>query len=466
MKTAKIDNISRRQNRLVTAAVTNLSLVMFGLWTGMSQVAAATPGADESTLDSTSTPEQWAVHGQITNVTQGHRRFTSPYSGDNSLKADGRTEETTDLTLYIGARLWRGAELWLNPEIDQGFGLSNTVGMAGFPSGEAYKIGANAPYLRLPRAFIRYAIPLGGSSEKIEPVANQLASSKSSDNLTMTIGKFSVVDIFDTNTYAHDPRVDFLNWSVVDAGAFDYAADAWDFTYGAAAEWTQNAWSIRGGIFQLSKIPNGKVTGIDFSQYMAVGELEERHQWRDHPGRIKFLTFINRGRMASYRDAVQLGRVTGDAPDVSLIHRVSSRPGMAVNLEQELSLALGAFARVSVNDGSKEAYEFTEINKSLSAGLSLKGDHWGRHDDRVAVAVVVNGLSKSARDYFTTGGTGILIGDGKLKYSTEKILETYYSMYGNPHLTVALNYQYVSNPAYNHDRGPVSIFGARLHAEF
>ena len=107
MKTAKIDNINRRQNRLVTAAVTNLSLVMFGLWTGMSQVAAATPGADESTLDSTSTPEQWAVHGQITNVTQGHRRFTSPYSGDNSLKADGRTEETTDLTLYIGARLWR-----------------------------------------------------------------------------------------------------------------------------------------------------------------------------------------------------------------------------------------------------------------------------------------------------------------------------------------------------------------------
>jgi high affinity Mn2+ porin len=382
------------------------------------------------------------------------------------LKADGRTEETTDLTLYAGIRLWRGAELWLNPEIDQGFGLSNTVGVAGFPSGEAYKIGANTPYLRLPRAFFRQVIPLGGGSEKIESAANQLAGLKSSDNLTLTIGKFSVVDIFDTNTYAHDPRVDFLNWAVIDAGAFDYAADAWGFTYGVAAEWTQNAWTIRGGIFQLSKVPNGKVTGVDFSQYMAVGEVEERHQWRDRPGKIKLLAFVNQGRMASYRDAVQLASLTGGAPDVSLVRRVSSRPGMAVNLEQELSSDLGAFARLSFNDGSKEAYEFTEINKSLSAGLSLKGDRWGRHDDTLGVAVVVNGLSKDARDYFTAGGTGILIGDGKLNYGPEKIMETYYSIQVNSRLKVALNYQYVSNPAYNRDRGPVSIFGARLHAEF
>lgn len=411
-------------------------------------------------------PEAWAIHGQLTNVTQSHPRFTSPYSGTNSLQANGRTEETTDITVYAGTRLWRGAELWLNPEVDQGFGLSNTVGMAGFPSGEAYKVGANTPYWRLPRAFIRQVIPLGGAQESVESAANQLAGSRAANNVVLTVGKFSVVDVFDTNSYAHDPRADFLNWSVIDAGAFDYAADAWGFTYGAAAEWTQDWWTVRGGLFQLSRVPNGKVTGVDFSQYMFVAELEERHQWHGRPGKIKVLVFVNRGRMASYQDAVQLANQTGDRPDVSLVRKKSSRPGFAVNLEQELSSDVGAFLRASINDGSKEAYEFTEINRSLSTGVSLKGTRWGRHDDTVGLAAVVNGLSKEARDYFVAGGTGILIGDGALNYGAEKILEAYYSLKVNKHLSLAVNYQHVNNPAYNRDRGPVSIYGLRLHSEF
>ncbi|MDP9109454.1 MAG: carbohydrate porin, partial [Pseudomonadota bacterium] len=201
-------------------------------------VGAPAHAAEDAPQSTVSPPEQWAVHGQLTNVTQGHRQFHSPYSGTNSLRADGRTEETTDLTLYLGARLWEGAEIWINPEIDQGFGLTGTVGMAGFPSGEAYKIGANTPYLRVPRLFVRQVFALPGARNTVDGAANQLGGTRAANNLTVTVGKFSVVDIFDTNSYAHDPRADFMNWAVIDAGAVDYAADAWGFTYGAAAEWT------------------------------------------------------------------------------------------------------------------------------------------------------------------------------------------------------------------------------------
>ncbi len=166
-----------RKNHRDTAKLIALTVLFFGLWNGLPRESFAADEAQKpsaTSADDTATQEKWALHGQMTNVTQSHRGFTSPYSGQNSFIANGRTEETTDLTLYTGVRLWRGAELWLNPEIDQGFGLSNTVGMAGFPSGEAYKIGANSPYVRLPRAFIRQVIPLGGAQEKVEPAANQL----------------------------------------------------------------------------------------------------------------------------------------------------------------------------------------------------------------------------------------------------------------------------------------------------
>ncbi|MFC5472680.1 carbohydrate porin [Paraherbaspirillum soli] len=410
--------------------------------------------------------EQWAVHGQLTNITQWHPQFRSPYSGPNSLESNGRTEETTDLTLFAGLRLWRGAELWVNTEIDQGFGLSNTLGVAGFPSGEAYKVGANTPYLRVPRVFIRQVIPLGGAEQQVESAANQLTGVRSADNVTLTVGKFSVVDIFDTNSYAHDPRADFMNWSAIDGGAFDYAADPWGYTYGAAAEWSQDWWTLRGGLFQLSGAPNAKITRVDFKQRSLVGEIEARHQWQGHPGKVKLLAFVNRAQMARYADAVELARGTGATPDVSLVRHDRSRAGFVLNLEQELTSDLGAFARVSARDGSKETYEFTEIDRSLSAGLSLKGDRWGRRDDVLGVAMVVNALSGAAQEYFAAGGLGLLIGDGKLNYAPEKIMEMYYSLRLDSHLALSFDYQHIANPAYNRDRGPVSIYGVRLHAEF
>jgi high affinity Mn2+ porin len=426
---------------------------------------AATPPEDESTRQATGS-EQWAMHGQFTNLTQHHLRFRSPYSGNNSLDARGRTEETTDLTLYAGVALWPGAEFWANSELDQGFGLSNTVGVAGFPSGEAYKIGASTPYPRLPRAFIRQVIPLGGDQEAIAPAPNQLGGSKSSDNLTLTIGKFSVVDVFDTNAYAHDPRVDFMNWSIIDSGAFDYAADAWGFTYGGAAELTRRQYTIRAGVFQLSPIPNGKIVQLRFGQYSVVGEIEERHEWHGRPGKIKVLGFVNRARMGAYRDAVQQGIASSAMPDIASVRRFRSRAGLALNIEQELAHGVGGFLRASMNDGSKEAYEFTEINRSVAAGITMTGERWGRQDDTVGLAGVANKLSGDAQAYFAAGGMGILIGDGALSYRAEKVIEAYYSARLNPHLTVSLDYQHIANPAYNHDRGPVSVYAIRVHADF
>jgi high affinity Mn2+ porin len=419
--------------------------------------AGQSGGRDES-------QQAWAVFGQLTNVTQRNNVFRSPYAGANSLDPKGGTEETTDATLYLGHRLWRGAEFWINPEIDQGFGLSGTLGAGGFPSGEAYKIGANAPYLRLPRAFVRQNIALSGVEEPVEAALNQLAYHRAASSVTITVGKFSVVDIFDANRYAHDPRTDFMNWALIDAGTFDYAADAWGFTYGGVAELEQGPWTVRGAIFQLSPAPNGKITAVDFSQFSLVGEIERSYEWNGRPGKVKLLGFANRAEMGKYADAVLASR-PGGTPSTAAVRQLSWRPGISINVEQEASSELGVFARAGVNDGRFEAYEFTEINQTVSAGISLAGATWGRPDDRVGIGAVVNALSDDARRYFAAGGLGILIGDGRLTYGTEQIVELYYALKVNSHVAVTVDYQHLQHPAYNRDRGPVSVFGARLHVE-
>ncbi len=200
-------------------------------------------------------PDFVNFHGQTTFTWQGYPAFRSPYQGTNSLPASGQGRETWDATLYAGVRLWQGAELWVNPEIDQGFGLGNTLGIAGYPSGEAYKVGFAYPYTRLQRAFIRQTINLGGDDQKVDAGINQFAESQTADRLVITVGKFSVADVFDTNKYAHDPRNDFLNWAIIDTGTFDYAAEPWGYTLGAAAEWYQGDWTLRGGLVRSVDSP-------------------------------------------------------------------------------------------------------------------------------------------------------------------------------------------------------------------
>ncbi|HWY61798.1 MAG TPA: carbohydrate porin [Rhizomicrobium sp.] len=411
-------------------------------------------------------PEDWSLHGQMTFVDQYHPAFKSPYRGAFSLDPGSRGDETFDLTLYAGVRLWNEGEFYVNPELDQGFGLSTTVGVAGFTSGEAYKVGKTNPYVRFHRAFFRQTFDLGGDAETVEPDANQLGHTQTADKVVVTIGKITATDMFDTNTYAHDPRRDFSNWAIVDSGAYDYAADAWGYSYGAVGEWTQSWWTLRAGFFDLSTIPNTTTLDKNLGQFELVAEAEERHTWWAEAGKLKLLGYVNRGHMGSYDDAVALGIATHATPDSSLVRKYASRPGAAINFEQKIDDNLGLFARASINDGSKEAFEFTEINRSLAAGLSLEGTGWGRPNDTVGLAGVVDALSAPARRYFAAGGIGILIGDGQLpRYNTEDILETYYNAQLTPWLAASVDYQFIANPAYNSDRGPVSVFGARLHAQ-
>jgi high affinity Mn2+ porin len=409
--------------------------------------------------------DRFAFHGQTTYVHQYAFPFRSPYRGTNSLNPN-QGRQTWDVTFYAGARLWDGAELWVNPEIDQGFGLSGTLGVAGFTSGEAYKVGESVPYARIPRLFVRQTIDLGGEKQKVEAGINQFAGSQTADRLVITLGKFGVTDVFDTNKYAHDPRSDFMNWALVDTGTFDYAADAWGYTYGAAVEWYSGRWTLRGGLFDLSIVPNSSELDPRFSQFQWVGEIERRHQLWGQPGKVAVTGFLSRGRMGRFDDAVLLSNQTGQPADIAAVRRYQSRSGISLNAEQQLSPDIGVFARAGWARGDIEPYEFTDIDRTLAAGMAVSGKRWGRADDTFGLAGVVNNISGQHKAFLNAGGLGILVGDGKLTNPRpEQILEMYYSLPVQS-WRLTFDYQLIANPAYNRDRGPVSVIGTRVRTQF
>jgi high affinity Mn2+ porin len=412
--------------------------------------------------------ENWAIHGQSTYTQQFQPAFRSPNQGPQSLSSASNGRETFDATIYAGLRPWQGAEIWINPEVDQGFGLGNSFGVAGYLSGEAYKVGENDPYYRMSRAFFRQTIDLGGETQKVDPDLNQLGGSQTANRVVITVGKYSVVDIFDTNKYAHDPRNDFLNWSIVDAGTFDYAADAWGATYGAAAEWYQDWWAARVGLFDMSAEPNSIPLSLPlFHQDQFVAELEERHTLWKQPGKLKFLYWLTRANMGTYEDALALAAATGTTPSTDAVRSYRSKYGVVLNLEQQLTPDLGMFARAGWTQGGVAEYDFTDIDQTLQIGLSLQGTRWGRPDDTVGLAGVANQISHSAKLYLAAGGQGGIIGDGQLPQAgPEQIIETYYSFAAFSFAKVTGDYQFVNNPAYNRQRGPVSVLALRLHAEF
>jgi high affinity Mn2+ porin len=407
----------------------------------------------------------FAVHGQATLVTQYALPFRAPYAGQNSLAPDsGR--ETLDIDAYLGFRPWQGAEIWIDPEIDQGFGLSGTFGVAGFPSAEAYKVGATYPYARVPRAFLRQTIDLGGDVQKVDAGINQFAGSQTADRLVITVGKFSVVDIFDSNKYAHDPRGDFLNWTLVNTGAFDYAADAWAFTYGGAVEWYTGQWTFRAGVFDGPVVPNSSDLDPTFGQFQMVGEIERRYSLWDQPGKIAVTGYLTRARLGNFADAVALAAQTGAAPDLSLVRTYTSKTGITANLEQQIMPGVGLFARAGYTPGQLETYAFTDADATASAGAALSGKLWGRPGDTLGLAGVVNTITKSHQAYLAAGGYTALIGDGMLPHpGPEEILEVYYQIPIQA-WQLTLDYQLITNPAYNRDRGPVSVIASRIHTQF
>lgn len=445
--------MNRQPDRKCRRDIAMLSMAMLG---------ATLPAWGAGAAPTPSAP-RFAYYGQSTFIEQASDGFHAPYSAANSLSPH-IARETFDVTLFLGAQLWRGGELWINPEIDQGFGLDDTVGLAGFASGEAYKVGSASPYFRLQRAFLRQSFNLGDQGSPADATPNQFALAQSPNRLVLTAGKLSVVDIFDVNRYAHDPRADFMNWSLIDAGTFDYAADSWGYSAGGAVEWYIGNWTTRAGLFDLSNVPNSESLEPGFNEYQMDIEFEHRHPLFGQVGKLDVTAFESRGRMALLKLAVASARATGLPIDLASLRQYRKRDGISLNLEQPLSADLGVFVRLGSAGGNVETYEFTDIDRTASAGVSVKGRGWGRSGDTVGLAGVDNAIARPLRAYLAAGGLGVLVGDGRLpRAGNEQILEGYYQAALARALAVTFDSQWVQNPAYNRDRGPIAIYAMRLH---
>jgi high affinity Mn2+ porin len=413
------------------------------------------PGADA---------ENWNWHAQNTDIVQYHPGFPASYSGPNSLSSANEVKETASLDLYAGARLWRGAEAHADGLMWQGFGLSKTLGVEGFPNGEAFRLGTDVPNVNLARLFIRQTIGLGGEQEPIEDGPLQLAGQQDVSRLTLTLGKLSAKDIFDNNTYANDPRTQFMNWALMANEAWDFPADSLGYETGFAAELNQPHWTARYGFFQMPRSSNGTAQDTHYLEaWGMVTEFERRYTVNGHPGAVRFLAFLNSAHMGSYQDAVNNPIRPADI-EATRAYRL--KYGFGLNVEQEIINNVGAFARLGWSDGQNEAWTFADVDQTATLGLSIKGESWGRANDTVGLAGIINGISRMHREFLAAGGTGILAGDGNLNYASEKIIETYYDFEIWKSLHGAFDYQFISDPAYNRARGPVSVLGARLHWSF
>jgi len=429
--------------------------------------------ADPATADSQAKPAEpeksWAVHVQATDVFQYHPAFRSPFEGANSLKGGEETANTVDASLIVGVRPWSGGQIWFDLDMNQGFAPSNTLGAAGFVNGEGAKVGHNSPYFRPQRGFLRQTFDLGGGEQDLDPDLFELGEHTTRNRIVITAGKFSLTDVMDDNAYAHDPKNDFLNWALIDTGSWDYAADAWGFSYGVAAELYEGPWVFRAAAMDLSDVPNSPVlTGGVYKQFQLDEEVEYDQTWLGgRPGKIKLLGFATRGRMGRFDDAVRLAALTASTPDTGLVRHYRTRLGIALNVEQPVSDHGGLFLRAGADQGQYESYEYTDIDRTVAGGGQIDGSRWGRKDDTAALAVIVNGISKAHEAYLAAGGLGILVGDGRLPHpGAETIVEAYYSLGVVKGVHLTLDSQTIVNPAYDRDRGPAEVIGLRLHGQY
>ena|SRR5271168_3393104 len=458
--------------------ITSLTCV-FGLLVTFNVAADETPPAGPSSDASMPT---WNWHLQNTDIVQSAPGFSAKYSGAQSLNSTGNTKETITLDLFAGVRLWRGAEAFMDGLMWQGFGLSTTHGIEAFPNGDAYKVGTKVPYFIFAQLFIRQTIGLGGEQEAVPDGPFTLAGRQDISRLTFTLGRLSVLDIFDHNAYAQDPHTQFMNWGMTGNLAWDYPADSVGYTTGMAVELNQPKWTLRYGFFQMPRVQNSFTGDDQFLMWRSSGavgssgsygpflhdwgmvaELERRYSIDAHPGAIRLLSFLNEATMASNHAAAAILKADGPAANVSAAEAYRFKYGFGLNWEQEVVEDIGLFSRLGWNDGNEQAHAYTDVNWTTSLGVSIKGEMWRRPDDTFGLAGVISGASRSNQNFLAAGGLGILAGDGKLTYGAEKLLETYYDFLFWKTVHVAVDYQFISDPAFNRDRGPVSVFAGRLH---
>ena len=408
--------------------------------------------------------QNWSFHVQATEIVMGQPGFRSPYKGTNSIAPDDDFRQTSTANVYLGARLWPGGEAYVDVGYYQGFGFANTHGIAAFPNAEGSKVGQRIGDGVLPHLFFRQTFGFGGEQEELEADQLQLREKVDISRLTLTIGRLTTGDQFDVNAYAHDPTRQFLNWALVNNGAYDYAGDSYGYIEGATIELNQKEWALRYGIFDVPRVSNGFAKDLHLLKaWQQVIELEERYTILEKPGKIRLLGWLESAHMGSYDETLADPALM---EDIAKTRRYRYQYGFALNFEQSVSENVGAFMRASWRDGQSEVWQYTDIDDSISAGLQVRGNVWNRKGDTVGIAGIIDGISPAHRAFLAAGGLGPLIGDGKLPhYSLEKVIETYYDVEVTKSIHFAVDYQFVANPAYNADRGPINIFGARFHIQ-
>lgn len=429
-----------------------ISAVRLPWFPAVAQVASAPPE-----------PDRWNIHFQATSIGQHHGYFSSPYEGDNSLPPHPESRVSLTATVFLSYRINSWTELVVNPEVAGGKGFGEVTGIAGFTNGEIPRVSAATPTLYPARAYLRNTWAVGSGTQHIEGGANQLDGIVPACRFTMVTGKFAITDFFDNNTYSHDPRRQFMNWALMSNGAWDYPADTRGYTMGTIQELVMRNWSLRTAAVLEPTEANGGTLDTRFVRNRGTAvEWEQRYQPFGHHGALRVLGFENRERAGAFRDAMLADGTT----DLASTRRPGRKKyGFGLNLEQEIRPDVGVFARYGWSDGKTESWAFTQIDRSLSGGVSITGRRWKRPDDTVGVAAVHNYLAGDHRSFLAAGGTGFIIGDGRLNYAPESITEAYYAWHATREWTFTADYQRVVNPAYNRDRGPVSVGTLRIHWE-
>ncbi len=437
-------------------------------------VPVATP-----TAPAQAPPQQMYVGFQATGNAQHVFPFHSPYAGAQSFLSRNETEATDTYTVYVGYRINDRLEAYVDPEISRGHGLSTGYGLGGFTNGDVVRTPTldQNPYLA--RYILRYVVPLGRETEAVAQGESQLAGPRPTHRLVFWGGKMGVSDIFDTNRYANTTRTQFMNWGLINAAAYDYAADTRGYSQGGAVEYITPGYAARFGVFQMPKIANFIQLSSDYkNNFGSQAEIELHPRFlatKAGPGVVRLLGYYNRAHMGDYRASVALAKATGSMPDITATETVGSKKyGYVVNFEQPLADngGTGLFGRVGYNDGKTEDFAYTECDRTGSLGAQVSGARLlHRPDDVFALAVEQNDLSAAHKDYLAAGGSGFLLGDGRLNYGSERLLETYYNYQLSQHgaattIFVTADYQHISNPGYNHDRGSVDVPSLRVHLEF
>ena len=434
------------------------------------------PAEPEADADATPTmfphPESdriW-ISGQANFISQYHPQFHSPYSGPHSLSAEAQDATSRVLTLFTGVRVSNSTEFLCDVQETGGNGIGAALGLAGFTNLDVVRNPSlsKAPYIA--RLMWHQIIPLSGKRATTDRTPFSLFPRLPERRLELRFGKLSLADFFDLNTYGTDSNLQFMNWTVDNSGAYDYAADTRGFTYAAMLEYHDRHWAVRFAEALMPKVANGIHLDADLSRARAENVEFELHGslFRWPAGRLRLLSYVNHANMGLYRDAID-NFLAGRTPTPEITDHplgTTVKYGFGANFEQPLNRWLALFGRWGWNEGRHESYAYTEADQTLLVGVGGNGAAWHRRADRLGFAFVSNGISHDHQEYLALGGLGFLLGDGRLNYAHENIEEGFYTLHLWRGLYPAFDLQHIDHPGYNRDRGPVVVPSLRLHVEF